>query len=270
MNRTGAPGSGSPPPVTGLFVAAVAFGALVFLTPLVAYVLREPLADGGLIGLLALFGVAAVLLLLSVGCLMLFLRAHAQATVPPDHRDLESQATADERLLMRAFGFDPADLRANRTQTLSERQRTNLRAGRAAMIAMGVTMLGVTYLSLACLPVVFGAAGMWTPLWSRERTGVWIGVGIINLLVGGSFVYTYRLLRHQLHQRVSVTEGIAGEPGHAGDGHPASRRVPSVVIGDVAVPVLNREQVAALRPGRRYRVCYVRAPIALIQSIDPR
>lgn len=168
---------------------------------------------------------------------------------------------------MLAFGFDPDDLQANRTGMLSARQRANLRVGRNAMVAMGTTMIGVTYLSLAFMPVALDASG--TGVFSPDSAGLWIGVGIINALVGGSFLYTYRLVRDQVHQRLSVTEGPAGPPGHDGDGHPASRSIRTVRIGAVAVPVLNAEQVEAVRAGRAYRVSYIRAPIAIVLSIDP-
>ncbi len=261
---------GQRPPSSRLqFVAALAFGVLVLLTPFMAYGVRDQIGRGGIVGLLTLFAVSAVLLALSIACLALFLRAHAQAIVPPDHTELDTRASAEEALLMRAFTFDPDDLRANRAGTLSERQRRNLRAGRMSMASMAATMLGVTYLGLALLPTLFGRSGS-TGLVPADRTGLWIGVAVVTALIAGAFVYTYRLIKDQLHGRMSVAEGIARDPGDEGDGHPASRSVPTIRIGAVAVPVLDAAQRQALRPGRIYRVFYVRAPIAVVLSLDPR
>jgi len=249
--------------------AALAFGMLVLATPFIAYLFRTPINNGGVLGLLTLFGLSAVLLLLSIGSLMLFLRGHARALTPPRHDDLDASVPSDQRALMLAFAFDAEDLCANRAGGLSARQRANLRAGRHGMFAMGATMLGVTYLGLATMPVLLGAGDGRTSILSSDAAGMWIGAGVITAIIGVSFLYTYRHVRDQVHDRMSIAEGVAGPPGHDGDGHPASRSVRTVPIGGVAVPVLEAAQAEALREGRRYRVCYVRAPLAIVLSIDP-
>lgn len=244
----------------------MAFGALVVLTPVAALILREPLNRGGIVGLLTLYGLGAVLLALSIGCLALFLRGFAQATIPPDHGHLDI-ATIDEQALMRAFDFDPEDLRANRAGELSARQRANLRAGRTAMLIVGATMLGVTYLSITAVPALMQWVTPGPAPGAMNGTGTWIVLAIITILVGSSFLYGYRQVRHQLHLQLSFAEGRAGEGPAGTTVPPHSPR--SVPVGDVAVPILRRSQAAALRAGQWYRVCYVRAPIPIVLSIDP-
>jgi len=182
-------------------------------TPFIAYLFRTPINNGGVLGLLTLFALSAVLLLLSVGSLMLFLRGHARALTPSRHDDLDARVPSDQRALMLAFAFDAEDLRANRAGELSARQRANLRAGRHGMIAMGATMLGVTYLGLATLPVLLGAGDLRTSVLSSDAAGMWIGVGLIIAIIGVSFLYTCRHVRDQVHDRMSIAEGVAGPPG---------------------------------------------------------
>jgi hypothetical protein len=63
--------------------AALAFGALVLATPVVAYLLRHQLAGRGAGGLLTLLGVGLVMLGLCGVCLALFARAARHALQPP-------------------------------------------------------------------------------------------------------------------------------------------------------------------------------------------
>lgn len=259
------PHSPAPRPTSrGLLVGAFTFGALVLLTPAVALVFREPLHRGGVVGLLTLYGLAAVLLVLSLGCLVLFLRGYAQATVPPDHDFSRSRPTGEEQELMRAFDFDAEDLRANRAGGLSARQRANLRAGRTAMVVMGATMLGVTYLSITAVPALMEFNQPGTAQGASGDSGMWIALAMVTALVGGSFAYAYRKVRHQFRQRFSFAEGAAREEEES------SRSVKGARIGDVIVPIHRRRQAQAIRMGQWYRVCFIPGPIAIVLSIDPR
>lgn len=258
------------PSTRSFLVAALAFGALVFLTPGVAWLFRAPINRGGALGLVTLAAVAVLLLALSAGCLALFMRGHHRALVPPDLSRVATVVPDAERALMVAFGFDPDDLGANRAGRLSPRQHANLGASRVMMAIMATVMLGVTYLSLALMPVAMGT-GLVSGSTTRaaDAAGYLVGVGIINALIGGSLVYGYRQMRDQLHGRMSVAEGPAGEPSYDVEGPAATRSILTSRVGAVLVPLTTDAQVEALRTGVRYRIFHLAGPLARVLSIEP-
>lgn len=251
------------PSARAFLVAALAFASLVVAMPALAYLFRDPINGGGWLSLVTLVSLSLGSLVLSAGCLALFARGHRRAMRPPDHARGWDSSTDDQRRLMKAFGFDADDLDANRAGRLSERQRANLRAHRQMMGIMLGLMLGVIYLSVGLIPVVLGPlpAGA-SATTSGDDAGLIMGIGLINALVLLSCLYTYWLLRDQIHARLSVVEGVAGPA-------PATSRVPSLGIGPVAIPVIGAEQTSALAEGARYRVCFIRGPAPIVLSIEP-
>ena len=257
------------PSLVPMIAAASTFGALILATPFLALAFRDQLRGEGVLSLLLLLGLLGLLLALSLGCLWLFLRAYRRAITPPDHSAVDTFVAEPQRPLMRAFGFDPEDLAANRAGRLSERQRANVRAVRSVMLIIGGVMIGVTALNLTWLPTVIGggecgpaATGALGP------AGVWLPVGIIGRLVGGALARSYWMLRDQIHGRLSTAEGEARPAPRLA----VSRRtagVPCLQIGDLRLPLFDQAQRAALETGARYRIHYLRGPTPRVMAIDP-
>ncbi|MEZ5283494.1 MAG: hypothetical protein R2712_01545 [Vicinamibacterales bacterium] len=77
-------------------------------------------------------------------------------------------------------------------------------------------------------------------------------LGIANACIVGASAYTWWLYKDLLRGRVLVVEGLAGPgmPGH----------VRSMAVAGLLVPIVTREQAAALQRGRSYRVAAIRGP----------
>jgi hypothetical protein len=264
MRSTGSDPQRSPGPV---LVAALAFGALVLATPLAVFVLREPLNQGGATGLvtfLALLFVVFVLCILVVGPMV---RAGRRSVIEP-LSDRSIAVTPEQWALMLAFKFRDDDLAANRRRELSARQRLNTRsAGRIAII-MGGLALGVTYISIGMVYWLSTSGEGSRPPADDDRLGLAIGILIITVLVAGSLLYSYFLLRDSYTGKISVTEGTAtrlapGDEPHT-HGYPAAR------IGDAVFLFVDGEQERAIDHSTRYRVFYLKGPISQVLSIEIR
>jgi hypothetical protein len=254
-----------------MIAAAMTFGALILATPFLAIAFRDQLRGGGFGSLLLLLALMGLLLALSLGCLVLFLRAYRRAIVPPNHSAIEAFVAEPQRTIMRAFAFDPDDLAANRAGRLSERQRINVRSVRSIMLIIGAVMMGVTVLSMTWIPRLIGGGESGpAATGSLGRMGVWLPFGVVGLLVGGAFARGYWSLRDQFHGRLSVAEGEAAlvqqQAGSATAAGAAGAR--TMQIGGVRLPMFDRAQRAALKAGVRYRVYYLRGPAPRVMAVE--
>jgi hypothetical protein len=164
--------------------------------------------------------------------------------------------------LQEAFGFEAADLPANRAGRLSPRQEALLRAGRSGMrLALAV------FVAVMCGTVGLVAFTMWPARSGGEPASreAWIGLGAVVAAVAGAIglgAWQSRgFMAAARSRRILVAAGPAAVV--------SARGRYRVRIGPTELRVASATQLDALEPGAAYRVHYLAGPVALVLSAEP-
>ncbi len=246
-----------------LLLVGIAFASVILTIPYLGRWLQG-WPQRGLIGLVQFFGTLFAYLIISVGCATGLVWAGRRQYIRAElsERDL-AQALPAQADLMRAFDFASAELAANRSGRLSERQQANLSAGRSAaviiaMIAVVVILGGFAYAAFG----IPGLTGVNRPS-AESLPGLLIGGGVVTVLVSGSIAYSMRTMRGHFNRRIRMVEGIVEQ-----ENENTQTGVRTVQIGRTAVPIIDERQQAALPPGLRVRVYYLEGRLNTVLSLE--
>jgi hypothetical protein len=166
------------------------------------------------------------------------------------------------QLLQAAFVFQPADLRANRSGQISQRQLARLRAGRTGMrLAMAVfvlVMLGTLGIIALSTMQIGGPAG------SNDTTmtvGILGAVVLVVIVIGWLSSRGYMAAARS--RQISVAKGTASIVSQN-----AAQNSIKIKIGATTLRLLTLEQLSAFQPGAEYRVYYLAGPVPTILSAE--
>ncbi len=164
--------------------------------------------------------------------------------------------------LRAAFVFQPADLRANRSGQISQRQAARLRAGRTGMrLGMAVfvlVMLGtVGIIALSSMQMGGAAASSDTLM----TVGILGAVVLVVIVIGWLSSRGYMAAARS--RQINVAEGRAAIVAQN-----AAQNNIKVKIGATTLRMLTLEQLSAFQIGTEYRVYYLAGPVPTILSAE--
>jgi hypothetical protein len=166
------------------------------------------------------------------------------------------------QLLRAAFVFQPADLRANRSGQISQRQAARLRAGRIGMrlgmIVFVLVMLGTVGIIALSTVQMGGAAGGSDTLMT---VGVIGAVALVVIVIGWLSSRGYMAAARS--RQINVAKGLAAVVAQ----NVAQNNI-KVKIGATTLRLLTLEQLSAFRAGAEYRVYYLAGPVPTILSAE--
>jgi hypothetical protein len=166
------------------------------------------------------------------------------------------------QLLRAAFVFQPADLRANRSGQISQRQTARLRAGsigmRLGMAVFVVVMLGTLGIIALSTMQMGGATG------SNDAVmtiGVLGAVVLVVIVIG--WLSSRKYMAAARSRQINVAKGTAAIVSQN-----AAQSDIKIKIGATTLRLLTLEQLAAFQPGAEYRVYYLAGPVPTILSAE--
>jgi hypothetical protein len=164
--------------------------------------------------------------------------------------------------LRAAFVFQPADLRANRSGQISQRQAARLRASsigmRLGMAVFALVMLGTVGIIALSTAQMGGAAGGSDTLVTVGTIGaVALVVIVIGWLASRGHMATAR------SRQINVAKGPAAVVAQN-----ASQNNIKIKIGATTLRLSTLEQLSAFQPGAEYRVYYLAGPVPTILSAE--
>jgi hypothetical protein len=166
------------------------------------------------------------------------------------------------QLLRAAFVFQPADLRANRSGQISQRQTARLRAGsigmRLGMAVFVVVMLGTLGI-IALSTMQMGAAS------GSSDTVMTVGVlgAVVLVVIVIGWLSSRKYMTAARSRQINVAKGPAAIVSQN-----AAQSDIKIKIGSTALRLLTLEQLAAFQPGAEYRVYYLAGPVPTILSAE--
>jgi hypothetical protein len=243
-----------------LLLFAVAFGAIVVVTPFLPLAARAL----GLQGPAAFLASLGVVLVLTTGLLIGAYWLGRSAALPASEPIDESRETPEQVALMRAFDFTRADLERNREGRLSTRQQRQRGFRRQAFVIIGALATVVICLSLAFVAFDLPTLITGSAPTGDSMLGILVGGAIVLVIFGGSMVYALVSQWNALAGRVSVVEGeVAPSKGHR------NVAAPFVRVGKVNLPLYTDAQQRALVAGGRARVFYLASsPVVQVLSVE--
>jgi hypothetical protein len=166
------------------------------------------------------------------------------------------------QLLRAAFVFQPADLRANRSGQISQRQAARLRAGsigmRLGMAVFVVVMLGTLGIIALSTMQLGGVAG---------SNGAMVTVGTLGAVVLVVIAIGWLSSRTYMAAARSRQFNVAKGPAAIVAQNPAQNNI-KIKIGATTLRLLTLEQLSAFEPGAEYRVYYLAGPVPTILSAE--
>jgi hypothetical protein len=172
-------------------------------------------------------------------------------------------ATRIDPELLKLFNATLDDVVANRAGTLSEAQRAKLAQMRgcrknASLVATGAMLLPVAVL------FTIGYTQINFARYPEAQTMYLLVVGLIVVILLLSMLWTYRQGRDLDRERISIVEGPAQT--EIRQIKVRSSRYPryELTIGKVRFFMESERALKAFKPGRQYRVYYIRYPAASI------
>ncbi|HET9224430.1 MAG TPA: hypothetical protein VFO07_18095 [Roseiflexaceae bacterium] len=166
------------------------------------------------------------------------------------------------QLLRAAFVFQPADLRANRSGQISQRQAARLRAGSIGM-RLGMAMFVVVMLGTLGI-VALSTMQMGGPPGTNDTamtTGIFGAVVLVVIVIGWLSSRKYMAAAHS--RQINVAKGPAAIVAQ----NPAQNDI-KIKIGATTLRLLTMGQLSAFQPGAEYRVYYLAGPVPTILSAE--
>jgi hypothetical protein len=161
--------------------------------------------------------------------------------------------------LRAAFVFQPADLRANRSGQISQRQAARLRAGgigmRLGMAVFALVMLGTV--GIIALSTAQMGGGSDTLVTVGTVGAVALVVMVIGWLASRGYMAAAR------SRQINVAKGPAAIVAQSADQNNIK-----IKIGTTALRLSTLEQLLAFQPGAEYRVYYLAGPAPTILSAE--
>jgi hypothetical protein len=162
--------------------------------------------------------------------------------------------------LRKAFGFEPADLAANRAGRLSARQTAVLRAGHGAM-RLSFAVFALVMLGSAALVAVM-AGGERRPGTSQAvPAGTALAVALVVIALGWGL--SRRYLAAAAGRRLDVARGRAEIVATDAASHDVRLR-----LGPTVLRFPSAAHLAPFQPGTEYRVYYLPGPMPLVLSAE--
>jgi hypothetical protein len=166
------------------------------------------------------------------------------------------------QLLRAAFVFQPADLRANRSGQISQRQAARLRAGRVGM-RLGMAVFVVVMLGTVGI-IALSSMQMGSAAGSSDML---MTVGILGAVVLAVIVIGWLSSRGYMAAARSQQINVAAGPAAIVAQNVAQNNI-KVKIGATTLRLLTLEQLSAFQTGTEYRVYYLAGPVPTILSAE--
>jgi hypothetical protein len=164
--------------------------------------------------------------------------------------------------LRAAFVFQPADLRANRSGQISQRQAARLRAGsigmRLGMAVFVLVMLGTVGIIALSTAQMGDAAGSSDTLVTVGTIGA---VALVVIVIG--WLASRGHMAAARSRQINVAKGPAAIVAQN-----ASQNNIKIKIGTTTLRLSTLEQLLAFQPGAEYRVYYLAGPVPPILSAE--